>query len=88
MPDFFGQLKTVSFISEFDPFERYFKAEAEATAEDVMSRDFAAMPETATLLEIVFELAVRRRPKVYVVRDGKRVGIIDRIRVLDRVLRL
>lgn len=88
MPDFFGQLKSVSFINRFDPFEKYFEQESHALAQDVMSRDFSAMTESATLLEIVFELAVHHRMKIHVVRDGKRVGVIDRIAVLDRVLNL
>lgn len=86
MPEFFNQLKSVSFISEFDPFDRYFEKEANQVAGDVMSTDFSAVEETATLLEVVFELAVRRRPKVHVLRNGKRVGVIDRVVVLDRIL--
>lgn len=86
MPPFFAQLKSVGFIREFDPFERYFPKERMSCAADVMDHGFAALPEDATLLEVVFALAVKRHPKVYVVRDGKRVGVIDRMRVLDRVL--
>jgi nitrogen PTS system EIIA component len=86
MPDFFSQLKSISFIREFDPFEKYFEGESEALARDVMTTDHAAVAEDATLLEIVFELSVHRHSKVYVVRDGKQVGVIDRILVLDRVI--
>jgi mannitol/fructose-specific phosphotransferase system IIA component (Ntr-type) len=86
MPHFFTQLKSIAFIREFDPFEKYFAEESHALARDVMSQDYATVPEDATLLEIVFELAVHHHPKVYVVRDGKRLGVIDRILVLDRVI--
>ena len=88
LPDFFGQLKSVSFISAFDPFEKYFEGEGSMLARDVMTTGYAAVPETATLLEIVFELAVKRRAKVHVVRDGKRIGVIDRALVLDRVINI
>jgi len=88
MPDFFSQLKSISFIREFDPFEKYFAGEGSTLARDVMSGEFATIPEEATLLEIVFELAVHRHARVYVVRDGKQVGVIDRILVLDRVINL
>jgi PTS system nitrogen regulatory IIA component len=88
MPDFFTQLKSIAFIKEFDPFDDYFKFEQGACARDVMTQDYAALPESATLLEVVFELAVKRHPKVYVVRDGKRVGIIDPFIVLDRVVNI
>ncbi|MCB9779065.1 MAG: CBS domain-containing protein [Alphaproteobacteria bacterium] len=86
MPDFFRQLRSVAFIPEFDPFERYFAKEAKLVAADVMSQDYAALPPDATVLEVVFALAVQGHPKVYVVEDGRLIGVIDRIRVLDRIL--
>jgi PTS system nitrogen regulatory IIA component len=86
LPEFFGQLKSVAFVKNFDPFENYFKGLKTAVAADVMTQEFTALPEDATLLEVVFELSVRGRNKVFVVRDGILVGIIDRIAVLNRVL--
>lgn len=86
LPEFFGQLKSVAFIKKFDPFENYFKSMKTATAGDIMTTDFSALPEDATMLEVIFELSVHRRPKVFVVRDGILCGIIDRIAVLNRVL--
>ena len=88
MPDFFSQLKSIAFIRQFDPFEKYFEGEGNALARDVMAQDYATVTEDATLLEIVFELAVHHHSKVYVVRDKKRVGVIDRILVLDRVINI
>lgn len=88
LPDFFSHLKSVSFIREFDPFENYFKKEAHYLARDVMTSDVATVPDDATLLEVIFELAVKSNPKVYVVRDGKRVGVIDRSTVLNRIINI
>jgi mannitol/fructose-specific phosphotransferase system IIA component (Ntr-type)/predicted transcriptional regulator len=86
MPEFFQQLRSISFIREFDPFEKYFQAEKNAVAGEVMSTSFSAVPESATLIEVVFELTVRNQPKVYVLREGRPVGVIDRITVLNRVI--
>lgn len=86
LPDFFTQLKSVAFIKNFDPFESYFKSLKTATAGDIMTPDFMVVPEDATMLEVIFELCVHRRPKIFVVRDGVLCGIIDRIAVLNRVL--
>ena len=86
MPEFLGQLRSVAFIKNFDPFDRYFQMLKTATAADVMSTSPAAVPETATLLEVIFLLAVRNHMKVFVVRDGKRVGVIDRSAVLKLIL--
>lgn len=88
MPDFFSQLRSVSFIREFDPFEKYFEKEANQTAGEVMLREFAAVNEDATIMEVIFLLAVKRNAKVYVLHEGKMVGIIDRIRVLSEILKV
>jgi CBS domain-containing protein len=54
-----------------------------------MSDHPAVMPPTATLLEIVFALAVEKHMNVYIVAEnGALVGVIDRAAVLDRILNL
>lgn len=88
IPDFFSQLKSVSFISEFDPFEKYFHVESHSSAADLMSKDFATVQPESTLLEVVFALTVLKRYKVYVVKNGKYAGEIHRTLVLDRIMRL
>ncbi|MEZ4474150.1 MAG: PTS sugar transporter subunit IIA [bacterium] len=89
VPDFFRQLKSVSFIAEFDPFEKYFDREHSLRVRDVMSTDVATVGPQATALEVVFLLSVKRYPKVYVVDQERRLmGVIDRIRVLDRIFNL
>ncbi len=86
MPDFFSQLMSVSFIKDFDPFEKYFRDESRSTAEQVMSKKFASVDESATLMEIVYLLSVKKHSTVYVVKDGKLLGTVDRITVLDNIL--
>jgi len=89
LPDFLAKLKSVSFISEFDPFEKYFEKEASSTAQDVMATNPPLMPPEATLLEIVFALAVQKHLSVYIVDPANRViGVVDRISVLDKILNL
>ncbi|HNX26825.1 MAG TPA: PTS sugar transporter subunit IIA, partial [Phycisphaerae bacterium] len=88
VPDFFSQLASVAFIRDFDPFEAYFEHEAHSTAGDVMSEDFASLDVSATMMEIIFLLAVKNYSKIYVTRNGRRAGIIDRIAVLEKVLNL
>jgi mannitol/fructose-specific phosphotransferase system IIA component (Ntr-type)/predicted transcriptional regulator len=87
LPEFFQHLKSVSFISEFDPFEKYFETEAHSNAQQLMNEDVCRMSPDATLLEIVFALAVKRRPQVYVVDAGNKwIGTVDRAAVLNNVL--
>jgi PTS system nitrogen regulatory IIA component len=86
LPEFFTQLRSVAFIRNFDPLENYFKMHKTAVAGDIMTKDYVALPESATLLEVIFEFTAHKHLKVYVTRDGKRVGVIDRSIVLNRVI--
>ncbi|MEZ4475041.1 MAG: PTS sugar transporter subunit IIA [bacterium] len=89
IPDFFRQLKSVSFIAEFDPFEKYFEKDHDLLVKDIMNQQLATCGPHATALEVVFLLSVKRFPKVYVVDAERRLlGVIDRIRVLDRIFNL
>lgn len=86
IPDFFSQLKSVSFINEFDPFEKYFQEEINATAGNIMQQDFICFDTEATLLEIVFELTVKKHHKVYITQNDELIGEISQISVLDRII--
>jgi PTS system nitrogen regulatory IIA component len=87
MPEFFQQLQSVSFVRNFNPLEKYFQHEDDLTARDIMSTDFAALPPTATLIEVIFQLSVKKRLKVFITKpDGTLMGVIDRLAVLDRAI--
>ena len=86
LPNFFLQLKSVSFVRDFDPFEQYFLREAESVAGDVMDEGAVCVPENATLMEIIHVLAVQGRAMAHVCSDGKAIGFVDNAAVLNRVL--
>jgi len=87
MPEFFTQLQSVSFVRQFNPLDKYFQHENEMTAADIMKTDIATVPATATLIEIIFQLSVKRRLKVFVTgKEGKLLGVIDRLAILDRAI--
>ena len=87
LPPFFHQLKSVSFISAYDPFEKYFMAEDNLTAADIMLEKVARHHPDSTVLEIVFDLAVQRYPLVYIVDDDERLlGVVDRSSVLQNII--
>jgi PTS system nitrogen regulatory IIA component len=87
VPPFFHQLKSVSFIAHYDPFEKYFAQEEKLTASDIMIDNVAIHSPDSTLLEIVFDLAVRRYPLVYIVDNNRKlIGIINRAAVLENII--
>lgn len=87
LPEFFSKLKSVSFIAEFDPFEKYFENERDILARDMMEPKAHIVPMDYTIMEIVFDLAIQSVPKLYVVNDdGRWIGTIDKGTVLDNVI--
>ncbi len=87
LPDFFAKLKSVSFIAEFDPFEKYFADERNTPACEMMEPNARTVPMDHTIMEIVFDLAIQPYTKLYVVDGEDRwVGTIDKGIVLDNVI--
>ncbi|MBN2189702.1 MAG: PTS sugar transporter subunit IIA [Candidatus Aureabacteria bacterium] len=86
VPDFFKQLHTVSFVKNLDPFEKYFKIKKDLKVEALTNKNCITVAEDATLLEIVFLLAVKNNQKLFVVNHGKLEGEIDRFSIIDKVL--
>ncbi len=87
MPDFFKQLNTVSFVRHIDPFERYFRIKRDMKVQDVAIRDIEPVSQDSTLLEIIFQMTVKGRVKLYVVDDsGRLTGAIDRFCIIDKIL--
>ncbi|MBN2703990.1 MAG: PTS sugar transporter subunit IIA [Pontiellaceae bacterium] len=87
LPDFFSKLKSVSFIAEFDPFEKYFADERNILARDMMETTARTVPTNYTIMEIVFDLAIKNYSQLYVTdEDGRWIGTIDKGVVLDNVI--
>jgi len=88
LPDFFANLKTISFVRNMDPFEKYFQTECDIRISDLsITRESPLIAADATLMEIVFEIAVRNKPLLYVVDpDKKLLGVIDRFSIVDKIL--
>ena len=88
IPDFFTQLKSVAFMSDFDPFEKYFAEESQAKTADVMDNNFCVLSPEASIMEMVFELVVKKHPKIYILKDEILVGIVDQPLVLERIINI
>ena len=86
IPDFFKSLHTVSFVRHIDPFEKYFKIKKDMKTEDIFKGGCSVIPHDATLIEIIFQLTVKNEPKLFVVKDEKLVGELDRFSIIDKIL--
>ena len=88
LPDYIKELRSVPSIQDFDPFSKYFTEDADITVGEVINREVAKVASDGSLIEIIFLLTVRKHSLVHVCDDGKLVGVIDRITVLDKVFNL
>lgn len=88
LPDYIKTLHSVPPIHDFNPFSKYFANDRELTVKDVMNKEFAIVSKDASLLEIIFLLAVKNHFVIHVCEAGKLIGFIDRITVLDKVFNL
>ena len=53
---------------------------------DVLKGEGTAISENTTLAEIIFQLTIKNRPKLFVVENGRLVGEIDRFSIIDKIL--
>lgn len=87
IPEFFSQLKTVSFVRHIDPFEKYFQKENDVLVADVYKEGNSdVIASDATLMEIIFEMTTNNHSKLFVVDDGVLKGVIDRFNIIDKIL--
>jgi len=87
MPDFFKQLSTISFVKHIDPFEKYFRIKGDLKVKDLVLRGPSPVKRDRTLLEVIFEMTVKQKSKLFVVEDdGTLSGVIDRFCIIDKIL--
>ena len=87
LPNFFLSLKTISFVKHMNPFERYFNMDNQITVAEIKrDREFPVISPNATLMEIIFQMTTYNRHHLYVVEDGKLLGVIDRFAIVDKIL--
>ena len=87
MPAFFKQLNTVSFVKHIDPFEKYFRIKRDLKVKDVFREGSRLIEKDSTLLEIIFEMTVKQKSKLFMVdKEGILAGVIDRFCIIDKIL--
>ena len=86
MPNFFQNLNTVSFVRHIDPFEKYFLIQRSSKVSNFYKKT-ESIDDSKTLIEIVFELTVKKKAKLFVTNDkNELIGVIDRFTIIDKIL--
>jgi len=87
IPDYLAMIDDLSFLSEYEPFEEVLRTEGEVAVAQVMSRDVPTVGDDTPLIEAAAEMAKGRVERLYVVRDGRLVGLVLAKYFIRKILR-
>ncbi len=87
LPDHILWMEDLSPIINFEPFVELLRNEGTSCLTDIMSEDYAALPENAPAIEVAKVLRTHPARHVFVVRGKKLVGVISLHDFITKVLR-
>jgi len=87
IPDYLTMIGDLSFLSEYEPFEEVLHTEGEVAVADLMRRDVATVADDTPLIKAAAEMAGQRLERLYVVRDGRLVGLVLAKHFIRKILR-
>jgi mannitol/fructose-specific phosphotransferase system IIA component (Ntr-type) len=86
-PNYMSLMENVKFLSEYKPFEEFFKKESKIAVAEFMNKEPIIVEASDPLIQVVFRMIHEQERIVFVQEDEVFVGIIDRNDIIHRVLR-
>jgi len=86
LPPRSAQMSPPSVASNFGPFEHFFRERAHTKVSEILQRDVPVIGADAPMAEVVARIARGDVPRLYVVEDGRLVGVINSFTIIDKVL--
>lgn len=86
VPNYMNLLSNVDFISNFEPFENYYKKERFMKISELLSSRIITTHPEASVIEVAYNLISAGLRRIYVVQDKKLVGIIYRRDIVSKIL--
>jgi PTS system nitrogen regulatory IIA component len=87
LPDYILWIEDLTPIINFEPFAEILRKESKTWLTEIMTADYATVPENAPAAQVAKELARRRIDHAYVLRDKKLIGVISLAMFLSKILR-
>ena len=89
MPKYTSVMQDLSFLTVGEPFEEYLVNEKIATIEELYRReDVIIVDRKTSIMEICFLMVNRGKTRIYVVEDGRYLGMIQRSDIIRKVLHI
>jgi len=87
VPDYLTMIGDLSFLSDYEPFEEVLHKEESMSVADIMRRDVPTVAEDTPLIRAAAAMAKDRLERLYVVQDGKLVGLVLAKYFIRKILR-
>ncbi|NQT86696.1 PTS sugar transporter subunit IIA [bacterium] len=87
IPDYLTMIGDLSFLSDYEPFGEVLHSEESMAVADIMRHDVPTVPEDTPLIRAAAAMAKDRLERLYVVQDGKLVGLVLAKYFIRKILR-
>jgi len=87
IPDYLAMIRDLAFLTDYEPFEEVLRTEGEVAVGELMQRNVPTVRADTPLIKAAAEMAKRRLERLYVVRDGRLVGLLLAKDFIRKILR-
>ena len=87
LPDYILWMDDLSPILHFEPFANVLRNESITWLTEIMSQNYAVVPENAPAIQVAQEMTKRNTQQAYVLREKNLVGVVTLPHFLNKVLR-
>ncbi|HUT22904.1 MAG TPA: PTS sugar transporter subunit IIA [Sumerlaeia bacterium] len=88
LPKYMDLITNPAVLSDFQPFESFYRREDALTAREAMNRDVPRLPPETPVEIVAHEMLTKKCERAYVVRDKSLVGVVYRKDIVRKVLYL
>lgn len=87
LPDYILWIDDLTPIINFEPFAEILRKESKTWLTEIMTDEYATVPENSPAAQVAKEMARRHVDHAYVLRDKKLIGVISLAAFLNKILR-
>ncbi|MEN6425767.1 MAG: CBS domain-containing protein [Phycisphaerales bacterium] len=87
LPDYILGMDDLTPIMNFEPFAELLRNESKTWLAEIMTKDFAKVDADSPAIQVAREITRQRTNRVYVVQDGKLLGVASLETLLKKILR-
>ncbi|MFC1809010.1 PTS sugar transporter subunit IIA [Candidatus Omnitrophota bacterium] len=87
LPKYMGSMDNISFLNDFEPFQKIFEKEDELKVKDICQKKFITVHENTAVIQLAFYFVHKNCRRLFVIDEGKKVvGVIMRKDLIRKVI--